>query len=60
MDFTEVPVGFGKAQAQNETALNAYAVMTEEQKQAVLAKARKARSQQEMWKVVSAIENSTI
>ena len=55
MKFSEVPVGFGMALAQNETAMNAYAVMTKEQKQAVLTKAHSARSQEEMEQVVRSI-----
>ncbi len=53
MDFGSVPLGFGMALAQNEAAVNAYAVMTKEQKKAVLEKAHKARSKQEMRQIVS-------
>ena len=38
MDFTEVPMGFGMALAMNEPALNAYAAMTEQQKQVLAQK----------------------
>lgn len=55
MDFSTVPIGFGMALAQNETALNAYAVMTKEQKQQILEKAHKARSESEMHQIVSTI-----
>ena len=55
MDFATVPIGFGMALAQNETALNAYAVMTREQKQAILEKAHRARSEEEMHRLVSSI-----
>lgn len=51
----EVPVGFGMALAQNEKAVNAYAMMTREQKQAILEKAHNARSRQEMQQIVSGI-----
>ena len=55
MDFTTVPTGFGMALAQNETAMNAYAVMTKEQKQAVLARAHSVRSQEEMRQLVDSL-----
>lgn len=55
MDFAEVPIGFGMALAQNETAVNAYAMMTKEQKNAILERAHKARSEQEMHQIVDSI-----
>ena len=55
MDFYEVPIGFGMALAMNQPAMNAYAAMTEAQKQAVLSKAHNARSQQEMHEIVNSI-----
>ena len=55
MDLGEVPVGFGMALAQNETAVNAYAMMTKEQKQAILSRARSAHSEQEMHRIVAEI-----
>ena len=57
MDFTEVPMGFGMALAMNEPALNAYAAMTEQQKQAVLTKAHNARSREEMHRIVESLIN---
>ena len=57
MDFTEVPMGFGMALAMNEPALNAYAAMTEQQKQAVLRKAHNARSREEMQRIVESLIN---
>lgn len=53
MDFAEVPIGFGMALAQNEKAVNAYAMMTKEQKQDILKKAHAARSENEMRQLVS-------
>ena len=53
MDFYKVPIGFGMALAMNHTAMEAYANMTEEQKQAILNKAHHARSEQEMHRIVS-------
>lgn len=60
MNFAEVPIGFGMALAQNEKAVNAYAMMTREQKQAILEKAHAARSEQEMHKIVSSIAKEAI
>lgn len=60
MDFTTVPVGFGFALMQNEEATNAYAMMTREQKNAILAKAHAARDQQEMRDLVASLSNGTM
>ncbi len=53
MDFREIPIGFSMALAQNEAAVNAYAVMTRAQKAVVLNKARHARSEREMEQLVA-------
>lgn len=55
MEFEEVPVGFGTALTRNEDALNAFAMMTKDQKQAIWAKARHAGSKAEMEQIVSEI-----
>jgi uncharacterized protein YdeI (YjbR/CyaY-like superfamily) len=55
MDFYKVPIGFGMALAQNEAAVNAYAVMTKEQKKEILEKAHNARSEAEMHRIVNSI-----
>ena len=55
MDFYKVPLGFGMALAMNANAMNAYSGLTEMQKQAVLEKAQKASSQQEMHEIVNSI-----
>ena len=55
MEHREVPVGFGMAMAQNEDAMNAFAMMTKEQKQAIWSKARQISSAQEMERLVSGI-----
>lgn len=60
MNFAEVPIGFGMALAQNEKAMNAYAMMTKEQKNAILAKAHNARSENEMERIVSSIAANSI
>lgn len=59
MDFYKVPIGFGMALAVNEPAMNAYAAMTEEQKQAILNKAHNARSEKEMHDLVASLANGT-
>lgn len=53
MDFTEVPIGFGMALAQNERAVSAYAAMTKEEKDTVLARAHQAESREEMRQIVA-------
>lgn len=58
MDFSEVPVGFGMALAQNEDAMNAFAMMTREQKQEIWAKARNVRSRAQMQQLVNSIGKS--
>ncbi len=55
MDFYKVPIGFGMALAVNESAMNAYAAMTEEQKQAIINKAHNVRSEQEMHDLVNSL-----
>ena len=55
MDFIEVPVGFGMALTKNEEAMNAFAMMTKEEKEAIWAKARSACSKREMEQIVSKI-----
>ena len=60
MNFTEVPIGFGMALVQNEKAVNAYAMMTREQKNAILAKAYAARSREEMQRIVSVIASGSV
>ena len=55
MDFYKVPIGFGMALAMNPNAMNAYAAMTEAQKQAILNKAHNAGSEQEMRQIVNSI-----
>ena len=55
MDYYKIPLGFGMALSMDPNALNAYSAMTDEQKQAVLARAHNARSQQEMHQIVKSI-----
>lgn len=59
MDFYKVPIGFGMALAMNQPAMNAYAAMTEQQKQAVLNKAHNVRSEKEMHNLVASLAGGT-
>ena len=60
MDFYKVPIGFGMALAMNQPALNAYAAMTEEQKQTILDRAHNAQSEREMHDLVASLANGTM
>lgn len=60
MDFSKVPIGFGMALAMNQPAMNAYAAMTGEQKQAVLNKAHNVRSEKEMHALVASLAGGTV
>lgn len=60
MDHSEVPMGFGMALMQNEKAVNAYAMMTREEKNTILEQVRSARSKKEMQQIVSAIADDSI
>jgi hypothetical protein len=59
MDFYKVPIGFGMALAMNQPAMNAYAAMTEQQKQAILNRAHNARSEREMHDLVASLASGT-
>ena len=60
MDFYKVPIGFGMALAMNHAAMDAYAAMNEQQKQAVLNKAHNARSEKQMHDIVADLAGGTI
>jgi len=60
MDFYRVPIGFGMALAMNHAAMEAYAAMTEPQKQTVLSKAHNARSEKEMHDLVADLAGGTV
>ena len=60
MDFYKVPIGFGMALAMNQPAMNAYAAMSNTQKQAGLNKASNVRSEKEMYSLVAALTNGTV
>ena len=55
MDFYTVPIGFGMALAMNEPAMAAYSAMSQEKKQTILDRAHKARSEEEMHRIVNSI-----
>lgn len=55
MDYYQVPLGFGMALARNFNAMNAYSAMTDDQKRAVLERARNARSEKEMSGIVDSL-----
>ena len=55
MDFYKVPIGFGMALAMNQPAMNAYAAMTEDQKQDILNRAHNVRSEKEMYSLVASL-----
>jgi hypothetical protein len=60
MDFYKVPIGFGMALATNQPAMDAYAAMTEQQKQAILSKAHNVRSEKEKHNLVASLAGGTI
>ena len=60
MDFYKVPIGFGMALAMNHPAMEAYAAMTEQQKQAVLNRAHNVHSEQEMHDLVASLAHPTM
>ena len=60
MDFYKVPIGFGMALAMNQPAMDAYAAMTEEQKQGILNKAHNVRSEREMHDLVASLARPTM
>ena len=60
MDFYKVPIGFGMALAMNQSAMDAYAAMTEQQKQTVLNKAHNVRSEREMHDLVASLAGRTM
>lgn len=57
MDFHNVPIGFGFALSSNTAAMNHYAHLSEEQKQAILQKARNVQSDEEMYSLVAGLAN---
>lgn len=60
MDYYKVPIGFGMALAMNQPAINAYAAMTEQQKQTVLNRAHNVRSEKEMHDLIAGLVNGVM
>ena len=60
MDFYKVPIGFGLALAMNQPAMDAYAAMTEGQKQDILDRAHNVRSEKEMHDLVNSLAHPTM
>ena len=60
MDFDQVPLGFGMALTRNFNAMNVYSAMTDDQKKAILNRARNARSQEEMSRIVDSLASGSI
>lgn len=55
MDFAKVPIGFGMELAQDEAAMQRYAILTKEEKRAILKRAHSARNEKEMREIVASI-----
>lgn len=60
MDFYKVPIGFGMELAMNHPAMEAYAAMTEREKQDVLNRAHNARSEKEMHNLVASLASGQV
>lgn len=60
MDFYKVPIGFGMALAMDQTAMNAYSAMTEQERQEVLNRAHNVRSEKEMRDLVASLYGNRI
>ena len=53
MDYYNIPIGFGMALAMNPPAFNACSSLTEEEKDALIERARHACSEEEMHEIVA-------
>ncbi|MBR3943239.1 MAG: hypothetical protein IKJ55_07755 [Clostridia bacterium] len=60
MDFYQVPIGFGLALSANTAAMNRYAHLSEQEKQAILDRAHNARSEEEMYTLVANLAGGTM
>ena len=60
MDFGGMPIGFSMALAQDQAALEKYGLLTPPEKQAILAQAHSARSEEEMHKIVQTLSGRTL
>ena len=52
-DFNALPIGFGMALAMNPPAFNAYSNLTEEEKDALIERARHASTEEKMHEIVA-------
>ncbi len=59
MNYTDLPVGFAMALAQNSAALEKFGAMSDAQKQQLLDRAHAAHSRREMHQIVAEIGNTT-
>lgn len=55
MDFAKLPVGFAMALAQNTPALERFGQMSQQQRQAVVSRAKGVRSESEIHRLVAGI-----
>ena len=60
MDFGKLPIGFAMALAQNQPAMEAFATMSQPQKQRVLTQAHNARSEAEMHQLVAGLVSNPV
>ncbi|MBQ8509017.1 MAG: hypothetical protein IJ493_03830 [Clostridia bacterium] len=60
MEFDELPIGFAMALAQNQSAMQIFAAMSQTQKQAILSQAHNAQSKEEMHRLVSDLTNQNV
>ncbi len=58
MNYTELPVGFAMALAQNRAALEKFGTMPDTQKQQLIDRAHTAHSRREMHQLVAEIGNT--
>lgn len=52
-NYNSLPIGFGMALAMNPPAFNAYSSLTEEEKDALIERARHASTVEEMHEIVA-------
>ena len=60
MNYSELPVGFAMALAQNRAALEKFGAMSDTQKQQLVDRAHTARSRREMHDLVASLAHPTI
>lgn len=60
MNKNDLPLGFGMALAQNETAMQQFEALTGKQKEAVVNKTKKINSKKEMKSFVSSLSEGSL